>query len=69
VGNETRHRVQLLEIDGNYLPALFPTSCLLLGWRSNETKGTKFDLRSAFQLTQYADDTTIFLRDVHAVTK
>ena len=35
--------------------------------RSNEIKGIEIDERNTLKLTQYADDTTVFLRDVQSI--
>ena len=37
--------------------------------RSNEIKGIEIDERNTIKLTQYADDTTVFLRDVQSLKK
>jgi len=35
--------------------------------RSNEIKGIEIDKRNTLKLTQYADDTTVFLKDVQSL--
>ena len=37
--------------------------------RSNEIKGIEIDERNTLKLTQYADDTSVFLRDVQSLKK